>query len=64
MVSVAFLLSTFLSRSATAIILGFVVFLVGWIVQAVVVFGFPYVPGAARRRAACVRVRVCDRGAR
>ncbi|EFN57675.1 hypothetical protein CHLNCDRAFT_57211 [Chlorella variabilis] len=44
MVSVAFLLSTFLSRSATAIILGFVVFLVGWIVQAVVVFGFPYVP--------------------
>ncbi|KAL4859820.1 ABC transporter A family member 2 [Chlorella vulgaris] len=44
MVSVAFLLSTLLSKGSTAIVVGFVVFLVGWIVQSVVVFGFPYTP--------------------
>lgn len=35
-----------ISKSSTAIYLGFVVFLVGWIMQAVVVFGWPYEPGA------------------
>jgi ABC-type multidrug transport system permease subunit len=44
MVSVAFLLSTMIKRSSTAITIGFVVFLVGWIVQSVVIFGFPFVP--------------------
>ena len=42
MVSVAFFLSTFLSRSSSAVFLGFVFFLFGWIIQTTVVFGFPY----------------------
>ncbi|KAI7842323.1 hypothetical protein COHA_003963 [Chlorella ohadii] len=44
MVSFAFLLSTLLAKASTAITLGFVVFLIGWICQSVIVFGFPYTP--------------------
>lgn len=45
MVSVAFILSAFVSKTTTAINLGFVIFILGWVVQAAVDFNFPYSPG-------------------
>ena len=44
MTSVAFLFSTFMKKANTAVYFGFVVFIVGWICQIVVQFGFPYTP--------------------
>jgi len=44
MSSFALLLASFLNRTQAAVYLGFVVFIVGWIMQAVVVFGVPYTP--------------------
>jgi len=44
MSSLAFLLSTFVSKSSTAVNLGFVIFIVGWIMQIIVIFGYPYTP--------------------
>eukprot|EP00887_Chlorella_sp_A99_P004766 scaffold4.g4766.t1 len=44
MISVAFLLSTFVSKTSSAINLGFVVFICGWVMQLVVAFGYPYDP--------------------
>lgn len=39
-----FALTPFIRRSSLAIYLGFVIFLVGWIMQLVVAFGYPYEP--------------------
>lgn len=39
-----------LRKSSTAVVIGFVVFLLGWIFQTVVVFGFPYEPGKRSSR--------------
>jgi hypothetical protein len=44
MVGVAFLLGAFIARATSAVTAGFVVFLVGWVVQSVVVFGYPFTP--------------------
>ena len=44
MVGVAFLLGAFIGRATAAVTAGFVVFLVGWVVQSVVVFGYPFTP--------------------
>lgn len=44
MVGVAFLLSTMISKTSTAINLGFVIFIFGWVLQTAIVFGFPYSP--------------------
>lgn len=44
MTSVAFLLSTFLSKGNAATNMGFTIFIVGWIMQSVVAFGFPFTP--------------------
>jgi hypothetical protein len=32
-------------RGSSAVSMGFVIFILGWIVQTVVVFGYPYTPG-------------------
>lgn len=45
MVGVAFILQSFISKTQTAINLGFVIFLVGWVIQAAIAFDFPYNPG-------------------
>lgn len=44
MVGVAFLLSTIISRTSTAINLGFVIFILGWVLQTAIAFDFPYSP--------------------
>ncbi|PSC73682.1 ABC transporter A family member 2 [Micractinium conductrix] len=44
MTSFSFMVSTMISKSSTAVVIGFVLFLIGWIFQTVVVFGFPYKP--------------------
>jgi ABC-type multidrug transport system ATPase subunit len=44
MVGVAFLLSTMISKTSTAINLGFVIFLFGWVLQTAIAFDFPYSP--------------------
>lgn len=44
MSSLAMLLSTFMSRTQSAVYLGFVIFIVGWVMQTVVIFGVPYTP--------------------
>jgi len=44
MVGVAFLLSTLISKTSTAINLGFVIFIFGWVLQTAIAFGFPYSP--------------------
>ncbi|KAF5833390.1 ABC-2 family transporter protein-domain-containing protein, partial [Dunaliella salina] len=44
MSSFALFLSAFLTKTQAAVYLGFVIFIVGWIMQAVVVFGVPYSP--------------------
>lgn len=44
MVGLAFIVSAFISQTTTAINLGFVIFIIGWIVQAAVDFNFPYSP--------------------
>ena len=44
MVGVAFILSTFLTKTSTAINLGFVIFILGWILQVAITFGYPYTP--------------------
>ena len=46
--------AAFVSKSATAINLGFVVFLVGWVIQSAVVFGFPYTPNNIKNTALVV----------
>ncbi|GAB4824042.1 hypothetical protein N2152v2_011088 [Parachlorella kessleri] len=44
MVSVSFMLSTFLQKGSSAVSLGFVIFILGWIIQSVVAFGYPFTP--------------------
>eukprot|EP00197_Chlamydomonas_leiostraca_P014447 CAMPEP_0202859992 /NCGR_PEP_ID=MMETSP1391-20130828/1884_1 /ASSEMBLY_ACC=CAM_ASM_000867 /TAXON_ID=1034604 /ORGANISM="Chlamydomonas leiostraca, Strain SAG 11-49" /LENGTH=1190 /DNA_ID=CAMNT_0049539111 /DNA_START=105 /DNA_END=3677 /DNA_ORIENTATION=- len=44
MSSLALLVSAFLRRTQTAVYLGFVIFIVGWVMQTVVIFGVPYTP--------------------
>ena len=44
MMGFAFFLSAFISTSNAAVNLGFIVFLVGWILQAAINFDFPYTP--------------------
>lgn len=44
MTGLAIPLSVLLRKSQTATNLGFIVFLLGWIIQIVVIFGFPYAP--------------------
>jgi len=44
MVGVAFLLSTVISKTSTAINLGFVIFILGWVLQTAIAFGYPYSP--------------------
>lgn len=44
MTSVAFIFSTFIARSSNAVYVGFVIFIIGWICQVVIAFGFPYTP--------------------
>jgi ABC-type multidrug transport system ATPase subunit len=44
MVGVAFLLSTLISKTSTAINLGFVIFIFGWVLQTAIAFDFPYSP--------------------
>ncbi len=44
MVGVAFLLSTMITKTSTAINLGFVIFLFGWVLQTAIAFDFPYSP--------------------
>lgn len=44
MVGVAFLLSTLISKTSTAINLGFVIFILGWVLQTAIAFDFPYSP--------------------
>lgn len=44
MSSLAFLISTFLRKAATGSNMGFGIFIVGWIMQTVVIFGFPFTP--------------------
>lgn len=44
MIAVSFLLSVFLRRGASAVNMGFVIFIVGWITQSVIAFGYPYSP--------------------
>lgn len=48
MIGIAFILSAFVSKTSTAINLGFVVFLLGWVIQAAIAFDFPYSPGERR----------------
>ena len=33
-------------RGSSAVSLGFVIFILGWIIQSVVAFGYPFTPGA------------------
>lgn len=42
MTALAFLVSTFLRKSATANTVGFFIFIVGFVLQLVIIFGFPY----------------------
>ena len=44
MVGVAFLCSALISKTSTAINLGFIIFIFGWVVQTAIAFGFPYTP--------------------
>lgn len=44
MVGVAFILSAFISKTSTAINVGFVIFIFGWIIQTAVAFNYPYAP--------------------
>ncbi|EFJ52653.1 hypothetical protein VOLCADRAFT_85850 [Volvox carteri f. nagariensis] len=44
MSSMAMMLSAFIRRTQVAVYLGFTIFIVGWIMQAVVLFGVPYSP--------------------
>jgi ABC-type multidrug transport system ATPase subunit len=44
MSSLAFLLSTVVSKASTAVNLGFVVFVIGWIMQSIIQFGYPFTP--------------------
>ncbi|KFM23420.1 ABC transporter A family member 2 [Auxenochlorella protothecoides] len=44
MTSTAFLFSTFISKATSAVYFGFVIFIIGWICQVVIAFGFPYTP--------------------
>lgn len=44
MSSFALLLAAFVRRTQVAVYLGFLVFIVGWIMQTVVIFGVPYSP--------------------
>ena len=44
MMGLAFIIAAFISKTSTAITLGFVVFLIGWVFQAAIVFNFPYTP--------------------
>ena len=36
-------------RGSSAVSLGFVIFILGWIIQSVVAFGYPFTPGAPQR---------------
>jgi hypothetical protein len=40
----AFFLAPFIGTSGGAINAGFVVFIVGWVFQAIIAFGYPYTP--------------------
>ncbi|CAK9263325.1 unnamed protein product, partial [Sphagnum jensenii] len=42
MISFAFMLSTFISKSSSATTVGFFFFIIGWLTELVTVFGFPY----------------------
>ncbi|KAG2423312.1 hypothetical protein HXX76_015459 [Chlamydomonas incerta] len=44
MSSLALLLAAFIRRTQVAVYLGFTIFIVGWIMQTVVLFGVPYTP--------------------
>ena len=44
MIGLAFFLAPFIGTSGGAINAGFVVFMVGWIFQAIIAFGYPYTP--------------------
>ena len=44
MVGFAYILSTMISKTSTAINLGFVIFILGWILQTAIAFDFPYSP--------------------
>ncbi|KAL0019978.1 hypothetical protein WJX79_005180 [Trebouxia sp. C0005] len=44
MASFAFLCSIFVRKASTAVNLGFMVFIAGWIMQVVIIFGYPYTP--------------------
>lgn len=44
MSSIALMASTFMQRTQTAVYLGFLIFIIGWIMQTVVIFGVPYTP--------------------
>lgn len=41
MTGFAFILSAFISKTSTAINMGFVIFILGWVIQSVIIFGFP-----------------------
>lgn len=44
MVSFGFFCTVFLSKGQSAVNLGFILFIIGWIFQSTVAFGFPYTP--------------------
>ncbi|KAK9805624.1 hypothetical protein WJX72_008643 [[Myrmecia] bisecta] len=44
MAAFAFFLSTFISKASVAVNLGFGIFIVGWIMQVVLLFGYPFTP--------------------
>lgn len=42
-----------LCRGGSAVALGFVIFILGWIIQSTIAFGFPYTPGARQSSKIC-----------